>query len=350
MRGQDVQQAARFRYLSPEERVPTDHPLRPIRAMVDEALVKVSPRFAGLYSPIGRPSIPLECQLRTLLLQALYSVRSERLLKEQFDYNLLYRWVVGLKVDDPVWDVTVFTKNRDQLLEGDAAHAFFAQGLAQAREGKLLSDEPDRSLDRPVSNARTALRRRPRTIRGAPRWTIGAKSSTIPPTAPPLFPIRGCAANPTGRQPSFASSATFCWKTGTGWQWGRIDPGHRNRRARGGTEDGAAYWRQPAHHVWRRQTLTIPADHVDVLRSLNATLHMAQTDTNRKSAINGRTTGKPGYAVSQRMRIEEIFGWLKTVAGLRKTRHRGLNREGWMFTFSLATYNLVRMRHLLSAG
>ncbi len=141
MRGDDPQQAAMFSYISPEERVPQDHPLRAIRAMVDAVLKELSPQFAPLYSHTGRPSIAPEKLLRALLLQVLYTVRSERLLMEQLDYNLLFRWFVGLNMDDPVWDPSTFSKNRERLLEGDVAHAFFDQVLAQARERDLLSDE-----------------------------------------------------------------------------------------------------------------------------------------------------------------------------------------------------------------
>src|SRR5881409_2235649 len=141
MRGDDRQQAGMWSYLSPEQRVPADHPLRPIRAMVDTVLAELSPEFAKLYSPVGRPSIPPEKLLRALLLQVLYSTRSERLLMEQLDYNLLFRWFVGLNMDDPIWDVTVFTKNRQRLLAGDIADAFFAAVLKQARQRNLLSDE-----------------------------------------------------------------------------------------------------------------------------------------------------------------------------------------------------------------
>src|SRR2546426_714194 len=141
MRGDDRQRAGIWSYLSPEQRVPHAHPLRPIRAMVDAILAELSPEFAPLYSPVGRPSIPPEKLLRALLLQVLYSTRSERLLMEQLDYNLLFRWFVGLTMDDPIWDPTVFTKNRERLLAGDIAQAFFARVLAQARQRSLLSDE-----------------------------------------------------------------------------------------------------------------------------------------------------------------------------------------------------------------
>jgi transposase len=141
MRGKDEQQLDVFSYINPEQRVPQDHPLRPLRVMTDEALQQLRPRFNSLYAKTGRPSIAPEKLLRALLLQALYSVRSERMLMEQLDYNLLFRWFVGLNMDDGIWDVTVFTKNRERLLDGDIAEAFFQAVLQQARERSLLSDE-----------------------------------------------------------------------------------------------------------------------------------------------------------------------------------------------------------------
>ena len=141
MRGNDDHQLDVFSYVSPEQRVPPDHPLRPVRAMTDEALQQLKCRFSKLYATTGRPSIAPERLLRALLLQVLYSLRSERLLMEQLDYNLLFRWFVGLNMDDPVWDVTVFTKNRERLLKRDIAQAFFDQVLKQARGEQLLSDD-----------------------------------------------------------------------------------------------------------------------------------------------------------------------------------------------------------------
>src|ERR1700680_1221809 len=141
MRGDDQQQSGVFSYISAEQRVPQDHPLRPLRKMVNEVLAELSPRFTKMYAKRGRPSIPPEKLLRALLLQVLYTIRSERLLMEQLDYNLLFRWFVGLNMDDPIWDVTVFTKNRERLLEGDIAEAFFQAVLKQARQRSLLSDE-----------------------------------------------------------------------------------------------------------------------------------------------------------------------------------------------------------------
>src|SRR5438093_131206 len=232
-------------YVPLERRIPSDHPLRPLRAMGDTILGELSPQFDQLYSKVGRPSIPPEHLLRALLLQVLYSVRSERLLMEQLDYNLLFRWFVGLAMDDPIWDATVFTKNRERLLRGDIARAFFERVRAQAEQRGLLSDEHF-TVDGTLIDAWASLK--------------SFQRKDAPPTTP----------------------------------------------------------------------------------------HVAQNTSNRSSAIDRRTTRHAGYEVSQqkRKRIEEVFGWLKTIGLLRQTRHRGRRRVGWMFVFSLAVYNLVRIRNL----
>ncbi len=356
MRGNDQQNTTMFSYISPEERVPADHPLRPIRSMVDKALKAMSPRFAELYSHTGRPSIPPEKLLRALLLQVLYTVRSERMLMEQLDYNLLFRWFVGLNMDDSVWDVTVFTKNRDRLLEGDVASAFFEQVLAQARAKKLLSDEHF-TVDGTLIEA----------------WA-GQKSfkrKDVPPEPPPDDPGNPDVDFHGQRRKNETHQST-------------TDPDCRQFRKSKGTTAQLCYMghvlMENRHGLVVKSTLTqatgtaereaslemvqvIPSprritlggdknydtrDHVDALRSLNVTPHVAQNDTNRKSAIDARTTRHPGYAVSmrKRKRVEEIFGWMKTVGLMRKTRHRGRERVDWMFTFTAAAYNLIRMRNL----
>ena len=194
MRGDDEQQASVWSYIPLEQRVPADHPLRPLRAMVDEVLRELSPQFSQLYARAGRPSIAPERLLRALLLQVLYSVRSERLLMEQLDYNLLFRWFVGLAADDPIWDATVFTKNRQRLLEGDIARAFFDQVVAQARQRGLLSDEHF-TVDGTLIEAWASLK--------------SFKPTGTPPTPPPDDP-----GNPTvnfhGERRSNATHASTC--------------------------------------------------------------------------------------------------------------------------------------------
>ena len=216
MRGDDEQQASVWSYIPLEQRVPADHPLRGMRVMVDDALRELSPQFTGLYAKVGRPSIAPERLLRALLLQVLYSVRSERLLMEQLDYNLLFRWFVGLSADDPIWDATVFTKNRQRLLEGDIAQAFFDRVVAQARERGLLSDEHF-TVDGTLVEAWASLKsfkpkgtpppRRPMTpaIR---RSTSMASAGATPPTPRRPIPTPASFARATPTRPSSTTRGT----------------------------------------------------------------------------------------------------------------------------------------------
>jgi transposase len=353
MRGDDREPDGLFSYIRPEQRVPATHPLRPIRDMVDRALRELSPAFARLYAKSGRPSIPPEKLLRALLVQLLYSIRSERQLMEQLDYNLLYRWFVGLSMDDPIWDPTVFTKNRDRLLAGDIARAFFERVLAQAKAQQLLSAEHF-TVDGTLIEAWAGLKSfRPKG----------------PPAAPPDDP-----GNPTvnfhGERRSNATHAST------------TDPEARLARRGRGQEAKLAYHghvlmenrhglavdtcvTQAVGTAEREAALVMAtnlppgatlggdkgydtSDFVAGLRARGVIPHVAQHTTHRRSAIDGRTTRHAGYRVSQqkRKRVEEIFGWAKTIALFRKTRHRGVHRVGWMFTFALAVYNLVRIRNL----
>ncbi len=359
MRGTDTQQAAMFSYLSPEQRVPQDHPLRSIRALVEPVLKALGPRFDALYSWTGRPSIPPEKLLRALLLQVLYSVRSERLLMEQLDYNLLFRWFVGLNLDDPIWDVTVFTKNRDRLLAGEIAQAFFDAVLTQARERKLLSEEHF-TVDGTLIEAWA----------GQKSFKPKAGSPPAPPDDPgnPTVDFRG-ERRSNATHASTTDPEARLYKKAPGQEAKLCYLGHllmENRhglavstqvtQATGTAEAEAALCMTTS--LPGRRRVTVGGDKaydtrgvVDTLRTFRITPHVAQSTTRRASAIDGRTTRHPGYAVSQRARkrVEEIFGWLKTVGGLRKTRHRGQRRVGWMFTFATAVYNLVRIRNLAPA-
>lgn len=360
MRGEDLQQSGLFSYLSPETRVPATHLLRPIRQSVDTALVALSPALATRYARTGRPSIAPEKLLRALLLQVLYSIRSERLLMEQLDYNLLFRWFVGLDVDAPVWDVTVVTKNRDRLLEGAVATAFFEQVWAQARAQRLLSDEHftvDGTLIEAWAGQKSFKKK-------------GAESADSPTDDPgnPSVDFRGERRTNTTHA-STTDPETRLYKKAAGQEAKLCFLGHvlmENRNglvvdatvtpATGTAEREAALAMLEAKASPRRITLGGDKNYdthpfVQSLRARQVTPHVAQHTTNRASAIDGRTTRHPGYAVSQqkRKRVEEVFGWLKTVGLLRKVKLRGVQRVGWLFTFAAAVYNLVRIRNLREA-
>ena len=360
MRGPDTQQSSMFSYLSPEERVPAKHPLRPIRLMVDDALQALSPVFSGLYSAYGRPSIPPEKLLRALLLQVLYTVRSERMLMEQLEYNLLFRWFVGLNMDEAVWVPTVFTKNRDRLLEGDVAEKFFQLVLTEARGAGLLSDEHF-SVDGTLIEAWASQKSFQRKDQPAP-----------PPDDPgnPTVDFHGEKRSNDIHESTTDPDARLARKSG-GHEaklayCGNVMIENRNGlvvdtellQCNGTAERDAAMLM--AERVDGTERITLAADKgydtkdfVSEMRGMNVTPHVSQ-NTKRPggSAIDGRTTRHEGYQVSQRKRkrIEEVFGWTKTVGTLRKTRHRGLETVRWVFTFTAAAYNLVRMRNLMSVA
>jgi transposase len=354
MRGDDQQQGAMWSYLSPEQRVPADHPLRPLREMVNRALKEMSPTFAQLYSDQGRPSIPPEKLLRALLLQVFYTIRSERLLMEQLDYNLLFRWFVGLNMDDAVWSPTTFCKNRERLLDGKVAEKFFAKVLEQAREARLLSDEHF-TVDGTLIEAWAGQKSfKPK------------KAKDDGPTDDPGNPtvdFRGEKRRNETHRSTTDPEARLYRKSG-GTESKLCFAGHVLMENRHGlavavelTEANGFCERQAAlrmaKKVARERRVTVGADKaydtrdfVQGLRELSATPHVAAKVA--YSALDDRTTRHPGYAISQRKRklVEEVFGWTKTVAGMRKTRHRGKRRVGWMFTIALAGYNLIRIRNL----
>lgn len=363
MRGDDFQQDAMFSYLSPEQRVPADHPLRPIRQMVDRVLKRLSPCFEGMYADGGRPSIPPEKLLRALLLQCLYSVRSERLLMEQLDYNPSADGFAGLNMDDPVWDFTVFSKNRERLLEADVARAFFVEVGQLAREKGLLSDEHF-TVDGTLIEAWAGQKSfKPRAGTQAPPNDSD--------TGNPSVNFRGQKrSNDTHTSTTDADAKLY--KKAKGQEAKLAFLGHvlmENRNglvvetrltaATGTAEREAALEMVQAKRPPQRGRRTLGGDksydtreQVAGLRQLKVTPHVAQ-NTGRPggSAIDQRTTRHAGYAASQtkRKRVEEIFGWFKTVALMRKTHFRGLERVGWMFTWAAAAYNLVRIRNLIGA-
>ncbi|MBM4029814.1 MAG: IS5 family transposase [Planctomycetes bacterium] len=359
MRGPDDRHEEFFSYVPLEARVPKDHPLRAIRRLVDAALKELSPRFDAIYAQTGRPSIPPEHLLRALLLQVLFTIRSERQLMEQLDYNLLYRWFVGLRMDDPVWVPTVFSKNRERLLAGDIAAAFLAQILAQAKARDLLSTEHF-TVDGTLIEAWASQK----SLR--PIGSDDKEPSADP--GNPTVDFRGeKRSNATHR--STTDPEARLYRKGNGKESKLSYAGHVLMENRSGLAvdgrltiaDGtcereaalAMVEELPGSHL-----ITVGGDKgydtrdfVEGLRERLATPHVACNTSRRRSAIDGRTTRHPGYAISQRCRkrVEEIFGWMKTVGGLRKTRHRGRERVGWMFTFTLAVYDVARMARLIGS-
>ena len=359
MRGTDPKQTPMFSYVSQEDRIPQSHPLRKIRTMTDEVLKNMSGRFTTLYSHTGRPSIPPEQLLRALLLQVLYTIRSERLLIEQLDYNLLFRWFVGLTMDDQVWVPTVFTKNRDRLLDGEVADLFFKQVLAVAREHNLLSDEHF-TVDGTLIEAWAGQKSFKKKGNGSPE----------PPDDPgnPTVNFHG-EQRTNDTHVSSTDPDSRLYRKGAGKEaklsyMGHVLMDNRHGLASNGrlTQATGTAERDTAKRLIqklpnrRNDRVTVGADKlydtkkfVTDMRRLKVTPHVAQHTTNRTSAIDERTTRHEGYTISQRKRkrVEEIFGWMKTIGLMRKTRHRGTARVGWMFTFGLAVYNLVRINNLV---
>jgi transposase len=359
MRGFDEQPKHLFSYISIEQRVPATHPLRSIREMTDRVLTNLSPQFTKMYAKIGRPSIPPEKLLRALLLQVLYTVRSERLLMEQLEYNLLFRWFVGLDIDDPVWDATVFTKNRDRLLAGDVAVAFFHAVRTEAEARQLTSDDHF-TVDGTLLEAWASLKSfkkvegndgPPPDDPGNPTVNFHGETRTNATHASTTDPDARLARKGSGKEAKLSYTGHILMENRNGLA---VDVAVLP--ATGTAEREAAIEMVAELPDMGRITLGADKnydtkDFVTQLRELEVTPHVAQNDTNRRSAIDGRTTHHAGYAISQqkRKRIEEIFGWLKTVGGLRKLRHRGHERVTWMFTFAVAVYNLLRIRNLEAA-
>ena len=359
MRGDDPRHDAMFSYVTPEARVRADHPLRPIRKMTDAALQRLSPRFDHLYSATGRPSIPPEKLLRALLLQVLYSIRSERLLMEELDDNILYRWFVGLSLDDPIWDATTFTKNRDRLLDGDVADAFFAEVLAAIKADGLLSDEHF-TVDGTLLEA-WASHKSFKPKRDAGRPPDDPKNPTVN--------FHGDTRRNDTHQSTTDPDARL-YKKAVGREAKLAYLGHlltENRHglivdtavtAASGTAERDAAIVMLGELPLTTRRVTVGADKlydtrdwVATVRQMHVTPHVAAS-VNRHggSALDGRTLRHAGYAMSQRRRklIEQAFGWMKTVGLLRKLRHRGGRLVDWIFTFAATAYNLVRWRNLVA--
>jgi transposase len=352
MRGDDRQPDAMFSYVSAEQRVPQDHPLRAIRAVVDEVLRDMSREFDGLYARVGRPSVPPERLLRAQLLQIFYSIRSERLLMEQLDYNLLFRWFVGMEMDEPVWSATVFTKNRDRLLTQEIARSFFRRVVDRA--GGLMSDEHftvDGTLIEAWASQKSFQRKDGgtdgdgRDFRGQQRKTETHASTTDP------------DARLYRRTPHGEARLSYLGHLLIENRHGLIADAMATH-ADGHAEREAvllmvhAQWR---HTPWRRRTVGADKGYdtyefVELARELGTTPHVTQNLTRRGgSAIDGRTTRHESYAMSQhaRPRIEPAFGWLKTIAWIRKVKLRGLANVDWLFVFASAAFNLIRLPKLL---
>ena len=354
MRGIENKTEALFVYLSPESFIPKDHPLRPIRAMVDKALAELDAEFQAIYSDTGRPSIPPEQLLKALLLQALYTIRSNRQLVEQINYNILFRWFVGLALDEKVWDHSSFSTNLERLIEAEVSRLFLAGIVAQARKAKLLSDEHF-SVDGTLIEAWASIKSfqpkdgpKPPVGRNQERDFHGKKlkndthESTTDPDSRLYKKSKGKEA-----KMSYLGHALMENRNGL------IVDGSITH-ATGTAEREAAV--EMVAGVAGNKRITVCGDKgydthdfVEELRGHNATPHVAQNvERNGGSAIDGRTTCHEGYKVSLRIRkrIEEAFGWIKTVGNLRKTRHRGIGKVDWYFTLALSAYNLVRMRNL----
>ena len=390
MRGLDTRSGELFSFIDLEQRVPVKHPLRTIRQIVNDVLASLDAEFTRLYSAFGRESIPPERLMRAHLLQALFTIRSERQLMEQIDYNLLFRWFVGLGIDDPVWVPTVFTKNRDRLMDADVAAKFMGQLLAHKEVRKLLSDEHF-SVDGTLIEAWASMKSfQPKPDPAAPEKTGGD------PPAPPATPTtetEPTAAHETkaktedqpmkernaevdfhGQKRSNETHASTSdpearlYRKGKGKEAKLCFMGHALMENRSGliveTEtthaDGFGERKAALAMINRRcpgeRQITVgadkgydTADFVADLREMNVTPHVAAKV--KGSALDGRTTRHAGYAVSQKKRklIEEAFGWGKTVGTAAKTMLRGVARVGFQFTLNMAAYNLARLPKLIAA-
>lgn len=352
MRGDDREPDAMFSYVSAEQRVPKEHPLRAIRALVDEVLRDMSREFDGLYARVGRPSIPPERLLRAQLLQIFYSIRSERLLMEQLDYNLLFRWFVGMDMDEPIWAPTVFSKNRDRLLNQEIARSFFRRVVERAKD--LMSDEHftvDGTLIEAWASQKSFQRKDGgtdgdgRDFRGEQRKNDTHASTTDPDAR--LYR----RSNQAESRLAYLGHLLIENRHGLiADAMATIADGFAEREA--ATLMVCNQWQRAP---WRPRTVGADkgydtGDFVDLMRELGTTPHVTQNLTRRGgSAIDRRTTRHAGYTKSQhaRPRIEPAFGWLKTIAWIRKVKLRGLANIDWLFVFASAAFNLIRLPKLL---
>jgi transposase len=359
MRGSDTRTGELFSYVDLEDRVPAKHPLRVIRRIVNDVLIALDAEFEKIYAATGRPSIAPERLLRALLLQAFYTIRSETQLMEQLDYNLLYRWFVGLGIDEPVWVPTVFTKNRDRLLEAEVARKFLAQLLNHRQVRALLSDEHF-SVDGTQIAAWASMK------------SLQAKDGSSEPPSPGRNGERDFRGEKRSNEThaSTTDPEAKLYRKGKGKEAKLSFVGNAMTENRHGlvveTELGEASGtieREAAKTMVARYSpgasrITLGGDKgfdarefIDDLRELNVTPHVAQNTSNRASAIDGRTTRHPGYAISQNKRklVEESFGWAKTIGGLARPMLRGAQRLGFKFTLTMAAYDLIRLPKLIGA-
>ena len=366
MRGSDECSGELFSYVDLERRVRAGHPLRAIRQVVNEALGRIGPELEGVYSRIGRPSIAPEKLLRTLLLQLFHGIRSERQMMERLDFDLSFRWFVGLGVEDPVWDASTFSKNRERLLDGEIAARFLSSILALPRVKRLLSSDHF-SVDGTLIDAWCSMKSfRPQEGAGEdqpPGDGLGGRNSEVD--------FRGHKrSNETHASTTDPDARLYRKSAGTGARlcyMGHVLMENRHglvvdtetTRAAGFAErlTAVAMIDDIARPDGRRITLGADRaydtrDFVADLRDRCVTPHVAQNTSGRRSAIDARTTRHAGYDASQRIRkrIEEVFGWAKSAAGQGKTRYRGLARVRFAFTLTVAAYNLVRLPKLLEAG
>lgn len=360
MRGENQSTQAMFCYVSPETMVPKDHPLRSLKVMVDAALKEISIHLDAIYSHTGRPSIPPEKLLKASLLQAFFTIRSERQLVEQIGYNLLFRWFLDMALDEKPWDATVFSKNRDRLLKAEISAHFFAAVLAQARRKQLLSSDHF-TVDGTLLEAWASIKSfRPKD--GPPEGPVGRNEERD---------FKGQKLSNTTHA-SVTDPAAKLYRKSSQQGADLYYMGHALMENRNGLvveatvtqangtaerEAALAMVKKVVQKKGKKQRITLGADKgydtqdfVDELQKIQVTPHVAQNNTNRASAIDGRTTRHPGYAVSLRIRkrVEEIFGWMKTVGNYRAPKYRGVDRVGWHFTLVAAAYNLVRMRNILA--
>lgn len=368
VRTKDTKQQVFFSYKSIEDRIPEDHPIRALKILVDGALAKLSDDFDRLYSHTGRPSIPPEQLLRALLIQIFFSVRSERQLVEQLDYNMMFRWFVGLNLDDDIWNATTFTKNRDRLLEGEIAERFFAEVLDMAKKQGLVSHEHF-TVDGTIIEAWASHKSFQRKQESGSDDDDDTPANGPGKGRNPDVNYRGEKRRNDTHESKTDPDARLCRKgRQTGAQLGYM--GHalmenrnglvvdvRVTHATGKAEQKAAA--SMASGIKGKHRVTLGGDKgydadelLDELRGMGVTPHIAKNDHERRtSSIDERTTRHDGYLVSQKKRklVEQIFGWGKTVGCLRKVKHRGLDLVKSITTMNLAAYNLIRIRNLMMA-